>query len=52
MQQQQAEADKKSKLQKLKLIQKLQSISNKQEQQAGDLLASEIRELSASISYD
>ena len=51
MQQQQAEADKKSKLQKLKLIQQLQNISNKQEQQAGDLLASEIRELSASISY-
>jgi len=52
VQQAQAEQEKKTKLQKLKLIQQLQNISNKQEQQASELIASEIKELSASISYD
>ena len=52
IQQAKAESDKKNKLQKLKLIQHLQNISNKQERQASDLIASEINELSQSINYD
>jgi len=52
MQQEKISEDKKNKLQKLKLIAQLQKTANEQEQKAGQLLASEIKELSASISYD